>query len=254
MDVFWGELGQNLFTILLLVLLEGLLSADNALVLAVIVMPLPPEEQRRALRYGLIGAFVLRVIATIFAAYLASFVVVWLIGGLYLLYLPFKHFTHKEPVHDPHSDAVPAAAKTFLGLSLFWTIVIRADVIDLVFAVDSILAAVGLTKVLWVIITGGLLGILMMRILTMQVVALVEKWPKLIDGAYIIIAWVGIKLIWEWAHHQHYVPAMPDVIGIGMVVVLFIAAVLYAKKHEEKQVAEAIGEEPEVVDLDGPDD
>lgn len=246
----FGDIGQNLFTILLLVLLEGLLSADNALVLAVIVMPLPPEEQRRALRYGLIGAFVLRIIATIFAAYLASFVFVWLIGGLYLLYLPFKHFTHKEPEH--HGDgSVPTAAKTVLGLSLFWSIVVRADVIDLVFAVDSILAAVGLTKVLWVIITGGLLGILMMRMLTMQVVALVERWPKLIDGAYIIIAWVGIKLIWEWAHHQfhEHVPALPDVIGIGMVVVLFIGAVFYAKNFEEKKSAAEITEEPERVEL-----
>jgi YkoY family integral membrane protein len=242
------DLGQNLFTVLLLVLLEGLLSADNALVLAVIVMPLPPDEQRKALRYGLIGAFVLRIIATIFAAYLAKFVWVWLIGGAYLLYLPIKHFTHKEAHHDAHGDTV-AVTKTFLGLSLFWTIVVRADLIDLVFAVDSILAAVGLTKVLWVIITGGLLGIVMMRVLTMQVVALVERWPKLIDGAYIIIAWVGIKLIWEWGHHQHYVPEMPQWLGIGMVVVLFIAAVFYAKAYEQKQAVKAAEEEPERVEL-----
>ena len=249
MEFDWGSLGQNLFTILLLVLLEGLLSADNALVLAVIVMPLPPEEQRRALRYGLIGAFVLRVIATLFAAYLAKFVIVWLVGGLYLLYLPYKHFTHHEPPPDAHSDGVAPVAKTWLGLSLFWTIVIRADLIDLVFAVDSILAAVGLTKVLWVIITGGLLGILMMRVLTMQVVALVERWPKLIDGAYIIIAWVGIKLVWEWAHHEHWVPEMPQWLGIGMVVVLFIAAVFYAKAYEQKQAMKAAEEEPERVEL-----
>jgi predicted tellurium resistance membrane protein TerC len=128
--------------------------------------------------------------------------------------------------------------------------------------------------VLWVIITGGLLGILMMRVLTMQVVALVERWPKLIDGAYIIIAWVGIKLIWEWGHHQyyvvespqslrctlehcsvkianhqHYIPEMPQWLGIGMVVVLFILAVLYARAYEQKQAVKAAEEEPERVEL-----
>lgn len=249
MGIDLGTLGQDVVTILLLVLLEGLLSGDNALVLAVIVMPLPPDEQRKALRYGLIGAFVLRIIATIFAAALAKFVWVWLIGGAYLLYLPIKHFTsHPEAAPEAHEGVAPVA-KTFLGLSLFWTIVIRADLIDLVFAVDSILAAVGLTKVLWVIITGGLLGILMMRMLTMQVVAMVERWPKLIDGAYIIIAWVGIKLIWEFFSHEHYVPEMPAWLGIGMVVVLFIASVFYAKAYEEKKSATTPEDEHESVQL-----
>jgi predicted tellurium resistance membrane protein TerC len=174
---------------------------------------------------------------------------VWLIGGAYLLYLPYKHFTHREAAPDAHGEGIAPVAKTIFGLSLFWTIVIRADLIDLVFAVDSILAAVGLTKVLWVIITGGLLGILMMRMLTMQVVAMVEKWPKLIDGAYIIIAWVGIKLIWEFFSHEHYVPEMPQWLGIGVVVALFIASVFYAKAHEENLAKTAPEDEHERVEL-----
>lgn len=217
----------DLITVLLLVVLEGLLSGDNALVLAVLVMPLPEEQQRKALRYGIIGAFVLRVIATFLAVWLVQVTWVSLVGGGYLLYLAYKHFAQ-------HVDEqrVGAVAKGMLGLSLFWTIVIKADLIDLVFAVDSILAAVGMSKKLWVIIAGGLIGILMMRLLTLQVLELVKRYPKLIDGAYLVIVWVGIKLVWEYLHIRHWVPfEIPQWVGIAVVIVLFTGGFIYARMH-----------------------
>ena len=232
-------------TILVLILLEGLLSGDNALVLAVLVLPLPEHQRRKALHYGIVGAFVLRIIATFLAVWLASIKWVSLLGGLYLLYLPYKHFT-THPDEEPTSDEEAAArATTFFGLSLFWTIVIKADLVDLVFAVDSILAAVGMSKKTWVIIVGGLLGILMMRMLTVQVLELVKRYPKLIDGAYVIVAWVGIKLLCEYLHELtlrttllgmpihfdgHVVPHISTPVNVGVVAVLFIGSFLYAKK------------------------
>jgi YkoY family integral membrane protein len=235
--------------ILALILLEGLLSGDNALVLAVLVLPLPEHQRRKALHYGILGAFVLRIIATFLAVWLASIKWVALIGGLYLLYLPFKHFT-SHPDEEPTTEAEAAArATTFFGLSLFWTIVIKADLIDLVFAVDSILAAVGMSDKAWVIIAGGLLGILMMRMLTMQVLELVKRYPKLIDGAYIIVAWVGIKLLFEYFNGlklnttflgqpihfdgHHVVPHISTPLNVGVVMVLFVASFLYAQHHQK---------------------
>jgi YkoY family integral membrane protein len=226
---------SDLLTILILVGLEGILSADNALVLAVMVLPLPPDQQRKALRYGLIGAFVLRTIATLLAIWLVKIKWITLVGGLYLLFLCFKHFTaHKEEAHE--EGALPLVAKGILGLSLFWSTVIKVELTDLVFAVDSILVAVGVTHgdptKTWVIIVGGILGIIMMRLLTMQVLELVKRYPKLIDGAYIIIAWVGIKLVWEYLHHEHIVPfGIPKEWAIGIVIVLFVASYLYARAH-----------------------
>ena len=83
---------SDFLTIGLLVLLEGLLSADNALVLAILVLGLPREEQRQALRYGIIGAFAFRILATMLAVQLIQFGWVKLVGAAYLLYLTFKHF------------------------------------------------------------------------------------------------------------------------------------------------------------------
>jgi YkoY family integral membrane protein len=270
---------SDLLTVLILIVLEGLLSGDNALVLAVLVLPLPEHQQRKALRYGIIGAFVLRIIATLLAVWLVRLKWVGLVGGLYLLYLPWKHFTAR----DDHGGAIDGSVKTFLGLSLFWTIVVKAEMTDLVFAVDSILAAVALVadpSKTWVIIAGGLLGLLMMRLLAAQVLDLVKAYPKLVDGAYIVIAWVGIKLLWHffeklhfphgepltfgsffhhlWLHmqgkgldHHHgyaLIPELPEWLGIGMVVVLFTGGFLYAKAHAARDAAGA-DLQPSAVDL-----
>ena len=80
----------DLLTIGLLVILEGLLSADNALVLAILVLGLPKEQQRKALRYGILGAFFFRALATLLAVYLIQLSWVKLVGAAYLLYRSFR--------------------------------------------------------------------------------------------------------------------------------------------------------------------
>src|SRR4051794_34724742 len=84
----------DVVTILVLIVLEGLLSADNAIVLAMMVLGLPKAEQKKALKYGLVGAFGFRIITTLAAVYLIRLDAVKLVGGAYLLYLPYKHFSH----------------------------------------------------------------------------------------------------------------------------------------------------------------
>ena len=84
--------GSDLLTIALLVALEGLLSADNAMVLAVLVLGLPKRQQRKALRYGIVGAFVFRGAAILLAVYLIKLGWVKLLGASYLMYLVYRHF------------------------------------------------------------------------------------------------------------------------------------------------------------------
>jgi YkoY family integral membrane protein len=130
----------DLLTIGMLVVLEGLLSADNALVLAILVLGLPPEQQRRALRYGMAGAFGFRALAVLLASYLMRVAWVKLAGGLYLAYLTYSHFVRPSGESRHH---VPAARAAF-GLSAFWATVVRVELIDIAFSVDSILVAVAL--------------------------------------------------------------------------------------------------------------
>jgi len=217
----------DLVTIGLLAALEGLLSGDNALVMAIMVLVLPESQRKQALRYGILGAFALRIVATFLAVWLIRVAWVQLVGGLYLLYLAFKHFRGKA---HGSGEAPSAEGPEELSRFQFWMVVVKINLVDLVFAVDSILAAVGLSQKLWVVITGGLLGILAIRLIVSQVLAIIDRYPALIDGAYIIIAWVGLKLTLEFAHKVGVSPfGISQHVGVAVVVVLFVASYFYAR-------------------------
>src|ERR1044071_943325 len=173
-------------TIALLVALEGLLSADNAMVLAVLVLGLPKAQQREALQYGIVGAFAFRIVAILLAVYLIQMQFVMLIGAAYLLWLPFNHFTGHQ---DAAARRLGKPAEPWLGLSPFWSTVAKVELTDIVFAIDSILVAVAMSNKLWVIITGGILGVIMMRMLIGKLLAVIRRYPLLVDGAFIIITW-----------------------------------------------------------------
>lgn len=220
---------SDFLTIALLVALEGLLSADNAMVLAVLVLSLPRHQQQKALRYGILGAFVFRTLATVFAAYMIEVVWVQLLGALYLLYLPYQHFFGGE---EGGHRREPKPARPWLGLSAFWATVVKVELTDIVFAIDSILVAVAMSNKLWVIITGGILGIIAMRLVIGQLLTLVQRYPALVDGAFIIIAWVGLKLLLEYLHNIHVVGfVIPKWVSLGLVAVIFVIAFVYARRQ-----------------------
>ncbi len=219
----------DLVTVGLLVALEGILSADNAMVLAVLVLGLPKKDQRKALRYGILGAFVFRVLAILFAVWLKDIQFVMLIGAAYLLWLPYNHFTGHA---DSAARRKPRPATSWMGMSPFWSTVAKVELTDIVFAIDSILVAVALSDKTWVIITGGILGVIAMRLVIGQLLSLVNRYPTLVDGAFIIIAWVGVKLVLEYLHAAGYVEwEVPKAISLGLIVVIFVAAFIMAKRE-----------------------
>jgi YkoY family integral membrane protein len=220
---------SDFVTVALLVGLEGLLSADNALVMAIMVLGLPKNRHKQALRYGLIGGFAFRIIATLLAVYLIQVAWVKLIGGLYLLYLTYAHFTGHEEGADRR---MAPRAKPWLGLSAFWGTVVRVELVNLAFSIDSILVAVAMSPKLWVIMIGGILGIVAMRLVVGQLLVLVQRYPPLVDGAFVIIAWVGIKLGLEYLHTievVHFTVSQPY--SIALIVIIFMISFIYAKRQ-----------------------
>jgi YkoY family integral membrane protein len=231
---------SDLVTIAALVALEGLLSADNAMVLAVLVLGLPKAQQRPALRYGIVGAFVFRTIATLTAAALIKLGWVKLAGGGYLLYLAYSHFF----LSDPETRKKPPKAKPWLGLSAFWATVVKVELTDIVFAIDSILVAVAMSPKIWVILSGGLLGIVMMRLVIGKLLALIERYPPLVDGAFIIIFWVGAKLLIEFLERQGLVHfEIPNWFSLTLIVVIFAASFVYARQNERKSRRNGVDDE-----------
>lgn len=203
----WGitpaEIPSILVAVLTLVVLEGLLSADNALVLAVMVRHLPKDQQTKALRYGIWGAFVFRLIAVVFAYQLIQFWFLKVIGGAYLIYLALKHFVFD----GSEDDGTGSEGRRSRFGSGFWATVINVELADIAFSIDSILAAVGMvetlpesiqenqTLALAIIYIGGVLGIIMMRLVAGVFLVLLDKYKGLAGGAYAMVAWIGLKLI-----------------------------------------------------------
>ena len=125
-----------------------------------------------------------------------------------------------------------------MGLSAFWATVVKVELTDIVFAVDSILVAVAMSPKVWVIITGGLLGIVMMRLVIGKLLALVERYPPLVDAAFVIIAWVGFKLVVEFLHGEGLIAwQIPRWLSLGLIIVIFGVGFLYARRVERRRSA-----------------
>lgn len=157
-----------------------------------------------------------------------------LIGAAYLFWLPYSHFTG-------HADATerrrPKPARPWLGMSPFWSTVVKVELTDIVFAIDSILVAVAMSDKIWVIITGGILGVIAMRLVIGQLLVLVNRYPALVDGAFIIIAWVGFKLCWEYLHQAGLVHfEIPQWFSLGLIGVIFVVALVYARLQGPTEV------------------
>jgi predicted tellurium resistance membrane protein TerC len=242
----------------LLVLLEGVLSIDNALVLGLLAKRLPRHQRAKALSYGIIGAFVFRTIAVLTAAYLLQWTFVKFLGGAYLVYIAVKHlfFEAKEEkaekivmdeagnpilvdattgvpispdqeeieirervpfdglVEDEEgqtgsgepAETQPATAapppETAASLWRFWKTVAFIELTDVAFAVDSILAAIALAggrqQKLWVIITGGILGMILMRFAAAIFIRLLDRFPRFEIAAYLLVILIGMKLLVDW--------------------------------------------------------
>jgi YkoY family integral membrane protein len=219
---------SDFVTIGLLVVLEGLLSADNALVVAVMILGLPRRQQKKALRYGLLGAFAFRIIATLLAVYLIRLAFVKLLGGLYLIYLTYQHFFQSG---DAEERSKPRPAKPWLGMSALWGTVVKVELVNIAFSVDSILVAVAMSPKTWVVLTGGLIGIVAMRVVIAQLLAIVRRYPTLVDGAFIIIAIVGLKLLLEYAAAMGWMHVeMPKWFSLGMIGAVFLVAYIIARR------------------------
>jgi YkoY family integral membrane protein len=213
----------DIATIGLLVVLEGLLSLDNALVLGVLAGRLAPRLRKRALLYGLIGGFALRLACIAAATLLLRFSILKLLGGAYLVWISAEYFLKKHRSRTGGLEIQPQHS----GL---WRTIAAIELTDLAFAIDSILAAVALVgpaprgshsalhPKFWVIATGGMLGIILMRFAAAGMSRIMEKFPRLHRSAYLLVLLIGAKLLVDWAindpGHPHRVdfqdPSRPE--------------------------------------------
>ncbi|GAA4324664.1 DUF475 domain-containing protein [Mucilaginibacter gynuensis] len=220
MDLLHTLLGDDikagLLIILNLIVIESLLSVDNAAVLATMVLDLPKEQRNKALRYGIIGAYVFRGICLFLAAWLVT--VWWLkpLGGFYLLYLAINYFREKAAKKKEEESGEEEAVKkeeswiyksTVGVIGSFWATVALVEVMDLAFSIDNVFAAVAFTDHVFLIYTGVFIGILAMRFVAQAFVKLMEKFTFLETIAFIVIGVLGVKL--SSSLFTHFYPESP---------------------------------------------
>ena len=137
-SIFGNDLNAAATIVFTLIIIESLLSVDNAAVLATMVMDLPKEQRGKALKYGIIGAYVFRGICLLLASWLIKIWWLKLIGGLYLLYLMIDYFfTKKTPQTD--DDLIDKKSnfiyRNTIGLfGKFWSTVMLIEAMDLAFS------------------------------------------------------------------------------------------------------------------------
>jgi len=169
-----------------LIVLEGLLSADNALVLAIMVKHLPKAQQKKALFYGILGAYLFRFIAIGAGTYLITIWWIKAAGALYLLWMALQFFLKKNAEEEEGVKEAPHG---------FWRTVLAVEIMDIAFSIDSVLAAFGISDQIWVLYLGGILGVMMMRGVAQIFLTLIERYPGLETTAYIIIGIIGAKMM-----------------------------------------------------------
>lgn len=203
MDSLWLE---YIWTLLILIGLEGILSADNALVIAVIAKHLPDHQKKKAINYGILGAFIFRFVSIFLISFMANVWQVQAIGAAYLIYIGGKHVYKKFF----QSETKQKDDRTDKDRPDFWPTVAKIGVADIAFAIDSVLAAVALAVTLpdtglpqfggldggkfAVIVIGTIAGLILIKFAATWFVKLLDKRPGLETVAFLIVAWVGVKL------------------------------------------------------------
>jgi YkoY family integral membrane protein len=248
------------WVLLVLIALEGLLAADNALVLAIMVKHLPEEERKKSLFYGLAGAFVIRFASLFTISYLVDVWLVQAIGAIYLLFMAINHIFRKAVIGKTAVKEEKKVSKK----SGFWTTVLKVELADIAFAVDSILAAVAMAVVLpetplpniggldggkfLVVFAGGIIGLVIMRFAANMFVKLMEKRPGLEIAAFTIVGWVGVKLAVHTLSHpslsllsEEFAHSLPWKISFYVVLVgIALAGWLFSKEKDAPKKKSAV--------------
>lgn len=178
--------------ILSLVLIECILSVDNAVVLATQAQVLPTKkEQEESLFYGLWGSYIFRFLIIGLGVFLIHIWEIKVVGGLYLFYLVFDHFAHSK---KQKKSMFKSNGKS-TGRKHFWMTVAQIEFMDIVFSVDSVLAALAISENPVIVLIGGLIGILCMRGIAEVIMLVMQKVPELKTMAYVLIGVIALKLI-----------------------------------------------------------
>jgi YkoY family integral membrane protein len=203
---------DTLILLPVLISLEAVLSADNAIALAAIAQGLEkPQLQQRALNFGLVIAFCLRVVLILTATWVLRFWQFEFLGAVYLLWLVYQHFSPDEQGEDPgqhhHKPRFESLLQAIPMIALT----------DLAFSLDSVTTAIAISRDTWLVITGGLIGVIALRFMAGLFIRWLDEFIHLEDAGFVTVAFVGLRLLLRVINDSFVPPEWLMVIMIALV-------------------------------------
>jgi YkoY family integral membrane protein len=229
---------HTLLMLPVLIALEAVLSADNAIALAAITRGLEdPKLEARALNIGLIGAYVLRMSLILASSWVIDYWQFELAGAVYLLWLVFQYFTSKESADDgtgePHHHGPRFAS--------LWQAIPVIAFTDLAFSLDSVTTAIAISKETWLILIGGTIGVITLRFMAGLFIKWLEQYEHLEDAGYLTVSLVGVRLLVR-VFNDSLVP--PEWVMITLVGICFAWG--FSKRKAGMTIVESVNVEMEV--------
>jgi len=209
---YFTNAGVDTYLILLvLILLEAVLSADNAIALAAIAKSIQePESQRKALDIGLVGAYILRITLIFAATWVIKYWQFELLGAIYLLWLVVNYFFFAEEDESEENRT--------LGFKSLWQVIPTIAITDLAFSLDSVTSAIAITEDTWLIIAGGTIGIIILRFLAGLFIRWLQEYTYLEDAGFITVGFVGLRLLLKvWLPDY----LIPEWVTVAVVTIFF---------------------------------
>ena len=201
---------DTLLLLPVLIALEAVLSADNAIALAAIAQGLESaEQQKRALNLGLIVAFVLRMTLILTASWVLKFWQFEVAGAAYLLWLVYQHFSSSTGDDEQHHGPKFAS---------LWQAIPIIAFTDLAFSLDSVTTAIALSDEVAIILLGGTIGIIALRFMAGLFIRWLDEYVYLEDAGFVTVAFVGLRLLVR-VINESWVP--PDWVMVVLIAAIF---------------------------------
>lgn len=207
-----SPLGLNtFFLVVILAGLEAVLSADNAIALAALVQGIEDEKlQNRALNLGMVAAFAMRMLLIFTATWVVQYWQFELLGAAYLLWLAIQYFWFNDDEEGHHRGP---------RFETLWQAIPLIAVTDLAFSLDSVTTAIALSDERWVVVTGGVIGIIMLRSLAGLFIRWLKEYVYLQDAGYVTVALVGLRLLVK-VFNDELVP--PQWVMVSVIAAIFV--------------------------------
>lgn len=230
----WNHFVHALPVIMGLILIEGLLSVDNALAIAAMAAHLNDKERTKAMNIGYIGAYGFRLLALLFASYIIHNHWIMFIGALYLVWLMCAHFAGQKEIGEEEGEALNVHHRTFAGT------VTMISLMDLSLSVDNVVAAIALSpNELWPVYVGVTIGIIALRLIAGVAVKMITKYPVLEHTAFVLIGYVGLLLITELqfpSFFEHLGPTKLKLIKFAGIILITALTLLWSQKPALQKV------------------